>query len=358
MKPQSELTIEEKKIGLNNPTYFIADIAANHDGSLDRAIELIHLAAQSGADAAKFQHFSAKTIVSDYGFREMGRSKSHQASWKKSVFEVYEDATVNLQWTQILKDECFKAGITFFTSPYSFELVDYIDNYVPAYKVGSGDITWLEIIQYIASKNKPYLVATGASNLNEVSRAVNAGLALNPQIALLQCNTNYTGTRENLKYINLHVLKTYRAMYPEMVLGLSDHTPGNVTVLGAIALGARIIEKHFTDDVNRVGPDHAFSMNPSEWREMVERSRDMEAALGVAVKDIEKNEKDTVILQRRCIRYRKDLYSGHCLSRSDLEILRPAPEGCLMPYEIEACIGKKLRNTVLAGKNVTWTDLE
>ena len=358
MNPQPEIIIDNKKIGLNNPTYFIADIAANHDGNIDRAIELIHLAAKSGADAAKFQHFSAKSIVSDYGFKKIGVSNSHQDSWKKSVYEVYEDASVNLNWTELLKEECKRAKITFFTSPYSINLVDYIDEYVPAYKVGSGDITWLEIIKHIAQKNKPYIIATGASTIHEVSQAVKTGLEFNSQIALLQCNTNYTGTRENLKYINLNVLKTYRVMFPEMILGLSDHTPGNVTVLGAIALGARIIEKHFTDDVNRIGPDHAFSMSPIDWKEMVDRSRDMENSLGIAVKDIEENERETSVLQRRCIRYGKDLPAGFILSRNELEILRPAPIGSLLPFELEKCIGKKIRNPVECGKHVEWSDLE
>ena len=142
----------EKKIGKNYPTYFIADIGANHDGNLQKAIELIYLAAESGADAVKFQHFKAETIVSDYGFKKLGKQQSHQKKWKKSVFEVYKDASINLEWTQKLKKESRKAGVTFFTSPYSLELVDYVDKFIPAYKIGSGDITYLDIIKKIAKK--------------------------------------------------------------------------------------------------------------------------------------------------------------------------------------------------------------
>jgi len=314
------------------PTYFIADIAANHDGDLERAKDLIYMAKEAGADAAKFQHFKAETIVSDIGFKSLGNQQSHQAAWKKSVFEIYQDASVKIDWTEALKNTCDRAGITFFTSPYDFDLVDQIDPYVPAYKIGSGDITWIEMVQKIASKGKPYILATGASTTDDVIRAVSAALAINPRLALLQCNTNYTGDLENLKYVQLNVLKTYRSMFPEMILGLSDHTPGHATVLGAIALGARIIEKHFTDDVSRIGPDHKFSMDPKSWRNMIDRARELEAALGTGLKTIENNELQTVILQRRALRLVHNLPAGHILSRDDLIVLRPAPSGafCLM----------------------------
>ena len=166
------LTIAGKHINSKQPTYFIADIAANHDGDLERAKSLIWMAKEAGADAAKFQHFTADTIVSDYGFRSMGSQQAHQSTWNKSVYEVYQAASVDLGWTPVLKETCDKAGIAFFTSPYAFELVDAVDPFVPAYKIGSGDITWLEIVRHIASKGKPYILATGASSIDEVDRAV------------------------------------------------------------------------------------------------------------------------------------------------------------------------------------------
>lgn len=352
------LDIEGRRIDDDAPTYFIADIAANHDGDLQRAIELIHLAAEAGADAAKFQHFKAATIVSDAGFKSLGRQQSHQSKWDKSVYEVYQAASVDLGWTPSLKKACDEAGIAFFTSPYDFDLVDAIDPYVPAYKIGSGDITWLEIIKHIAGKQKPYILATGASSMDDVQRAVSAALEINPNLALLQCNTNYTASLENFKYIQLNVLKTYRDMYPELVLGLSDHTPGHATVLGAIALGARIIEKHFTDDNGRVGPDHLFSMDPKAWREMVDRSRELENSLGTGCKKIEGNENETVVLQRRSLRLTTDLAAGASISRDSLTVLRPCLEDAIQPYEIAKIIGKKLRREMKAGAHLRWNDIE
>lgn len=303
-----EIQIGLHVIGENHPTYFIADISANHDGDLERAKDLIHLAEEAGADAAKFQNFRAPEIVSDYGFRAMQGQVSHQAGWKKSVFEVYEEASIPFEWTEILKDECDKVNIDYFSSPYDFDAIDMLDNYVPAYKVGSGDITWIESLERMALKGKPLILATGASDIGDVQRAVHAIQAINSQLILLQCNTNYTASPDNFDHIHLRVLSTYKIMFPGLILGLSDHTFGHATVLGAVALGARVIEKHFTDDNARIGPDHPFSMTPQSWRDMVDRTRELERALGNPDKQVGENELETVIVQRRCVRAGRDLF--------------------------------------------------
>lgn len=356
--PNSIIEIQGKKIGESFPTYFIADIAANHDGDLQRAKDLIWLAAEAGADAAKFQHFQAKTIVSDYGFRSLGKQQSHQASWEKSVFEVYQNASVDLAWTSELKETCDQAGIPFFTTPYALEVVDFMDPHVPAYKIGSGDITWLDMIEKVASKQKPYLIASGASTADEVDRAVVTGLRFNQNLCLMQCNTNYTASLENFKFIQLNVLKSYRCMYPNIVLGLSDHTPGHATVLGAVALGARMIEKHFTDDTTRIGPDHKFSMNPSNWREMVDRTRELELALGTGVKRVESNELETVVLQRRALRARLSMRKGHVISETDFMPLRPCPVDAVQLFDLNNIMGKALRRDFVEGDYIRWSDIE
>lgn len=342
MKYDGKVFIAGKGISLETPTYFIADIAANHDGDLNRAKELIWLAKESGLDAVKFQHFKASSIVSDFGFKTLGSQMSHQSSWKKSVFEVYQQYECNRDWNTALVETAQKAGIHFMTTPYDVEAVEMLDKDVPAYKIGSGDITWTEFISFIAKRNKPVLLATGASSMDDVERAVDAVLAYNRSIVLMQCNTNYTGSLDNFKYINLNVLKFYAERYPGMVLGLSDHTPGHATVLGAIALGARVIEKHFTDDNSRTGPDHPFSLTPAAWTELIERSRELELALGDGIKRIESNEKDTVIVQRRSLRVNKNMTAGQTVLRGDLEPLRPAPPGTLPPFAQEVVLGKIL----------------
>lgn len=352
-----EIQIGTHPIGESHPTYFIADISANHDGDLERARMLIRLAKEAGADAAKFQNFRAPKIVSDYGFKSLGGQLSHQATWKKSVFEVYADASLPFEWTPVLKEECDKVGIDYFSSPYDFEAVDMLDPYVTAHKIGSGDITWPEILEHIARKGKPVILSTGASDIGEVQRAVHAILAINEQLIVLQCNTNYTASLKNFDHIHLRVLNTYRLMFPQVIVGLSDHTTGHATVLGAVALGARVIEKHFTDDTTRLGPDHPFSMTPATWREMVDRTRELERALGSADKQVTGNEQQTVVVQRRCLRAARDIRSGEVFTRDMIDVLRPATPGAILPYEIKTVIGTKALTNIPAGKELRWTDL-
>ena len=352
-----EIEIAGRKIGDNHPTYFIAEIGANHDGYLERAKALIQMAAEAGADAAKFQNFRAPEIVSDYGFRNMQSQVSHQAKWSKSVFEVYAEASIPFEWSAELGEECDQAGIHYFSSPYDFEAVDQLEIYFPAIKIGSGDITWIEIVEQIASKGKPVLLATGASTIGDVQRAVEAILAINPDLVLMQCNTNYTASLENFDHIHLNVLKTYALMWPEVVLGLSDHTPGHAAVLGAVALGARVVEKHFTDDTTREGPDHPFSMDPRSWREMVDRTRELERALGSAQKFVAGNEQETVVIQRRCLRAAREIGAGEILTREMVAVLRPATRGAIPPYEIEAAVGARALVNIPAGEALRWTML-
>ena len=353
-----EITINKKKITKNSKTYFIADIAANHDGSLKKAKELIYEAKAAGANAAKFQHFSAETIVSDFGFKSLKGKLSHQSKWKKSVYEVYKDSSIDLSWTPILKKECDKVGIDFFTSPYAFDMVDHIDPYVPAYKIGSGDITWHEILKYISKKKKPIIIATGASNINEVEMAIKILRKNNKKICLMQCNTNYTNSDKNLNYINLNVLKLYKKRFPNVLLGLSDHTRGHSTVLGAIALGARIVEKHFTLNNNLEGPDHKFSMNPQTWREMIVSARELEKSLGDGKKIIEKNELIPAIVQRRAIRANKDILKGAKINKKNLTFLRPCPKDALPPYKENYIIGRRLKKNVKRGDIIRSMDVK
>jgi N-acetylneuraminate synthase len=352
-----EIEIGSHLIGEDHPTYFIADISANHDGELERAKLLIQLAAESGADAAKFQNFRAPEIVSDYGFRGMEGQISHQSTWKKSVFEVYERASIPFEWTPILKEKCDQVGIDYFSSPYDFDAIDMLDPYVPAYKVGSGEITWLEALERMAKLGKPVILATGASDIGDVQRAVHTILKINPQLVLMQCNTNYTASEENFDHIHLRVLKTFQVMFPDVILGLSDHTFGPTTVLGAIALGARVIEKHFTDDNDRIGPDHPFSMSPATWRDMVDRARELERALGSADKRVGENEQETVVIQRRCLRAARDIAKGENLSREMITVLRPATKGAIYPYEIDQVVGTKAITDIKAGEELRWTHL-
>ena len=352
-----ELRIGNHPIGDDHPTYFIADIAANHDGSLERAKYLIRLAKKAGADAAKFQNFRAPRIVSDFGFRSLGGQVSHQASWNKSVVDVYADASIPFEWSPELKAVCDEVGIDYFSSPYDFDATDFLDPFVPAYKIGSGEISWPEAIERIARKGKPVLLATGAATIGEVQMAVHTILALNPQLVLMQCNTNYTASPENFDHIHLRVLNTYRSMFPQVILGLSDHSSGHAAVLGAVALGAHVVEKHFTDDNAREGPDHHFAMDPDGWADMVENTRQLERALGSGDKFVAGNEQETVIVQRRCLRAGRAIQAGEIFTREMIDVLRPSTPGAIQPYDISQVVGKRALIDLAAGQELRWTQL-
>lgn len=346
------------EVGLDRPPYFIADIAANHDGSLERAYKLIELAKESGADAAKFQNFKARKIVSAKGFEEMGGQVSHQASWKKSVYEVYDEASLSDDWSPLLKAKCDEVGIEYCTSPYDFGSVDWADRFVDYFKIGSGDITWSEMLRYIASKGKPVCLATGAATMDEVERAVAAISEVNGDLVLMQCNTNYTASLENYRYLNLNVLRAYAERFPDTVLGLSDHTKGHAAVLGAIALGARVIEKHFTDDNGREGPDHKFATTPDEWRAMVEDGMRLYNAMGDGVKRIEGNERETCIVQKRGLYATREISAGETIGERDIEALRPRSDDGFEPWEAPMLVGKTAQRTIPEGEMVMRGDVE
>jgi len=353
-----EFQIGRHQIGDRHPTYFIADIAANHDGDLSRAIELIGMAAEAGAQAAKFQNFRAETIVSDRGFRALGSQVSHQAGWDRSVYEIYEGASLPVDWTAALHEACDTAGIDYFTAPYDLDLIAELSPHVCAWKVGSGDITWLEAIERMAADGKPVLIATGAADMRDVKAAVAAARRHTDNVVVMQCNTNYTGSRDNFRFIELNVLRAYAEEFPDLVLGLSDHTPGHATVLGAVTLGARVVEKHFTDDRTRKGPDHAFSMEPNAWTDMIDRTRELEAALGDSEKQVMENERDTVVVQRRAIRAARPIGEGTLIGPSDLAVLRPCPADALPPYRVDEVLGRRAKRAIAEGDCVRLDDLE
>ena len=390
------MKIGDKPIGPEHPVFFIADIASNHCGELSIAKELIHACAESGVDAVKMQNFSAATIVSDYGFKNLSGVKTHQSAWEQSVYDSYDAASIPLNWTDDLKSLCDKLGLAYFTSPYSLELVEEVAPQVSAFKLGSGDITWHEEISAMAKHDKPLLIATGASQMEEVELAMQAALEFSNDVLLMQCNTEYTAgideteeqKYERFRHINLKVLETYARQWPGVPLGLSDHTHGAMTVLGAVGLfDCCAVEKHFTFDNTKQGQDHSFSMTPKSWLEMANQTSDLklalksaqansfddrmkivkemvddpkalELAIGDGVKRLEHNEKNTVIVQRRALRTTRDIAAGTVLQAADLIPLRPCPPDALPPYQITQLLGKTVIRDIPSGCHVGPSDLD
>ncbi len=335
--------------------YFIAEIGSNFDGSLSRATELIELAKKSGADAAKFQHYTAKSLVSDLGFSSLNLN-THQSKWKESVYKTYDKASLPVSWTHELAKVCENNNIDFLTSPYSKSLLDETFAYMPFIKIGSGDISELDFIDHCSKKNKPILLATGASTLEDVKRAVSI-INNRVPVVLMQCNTNYENNSSHRSFQNISVISTFKKEFPNVQLGLSCHHPGHLTVLAAISLGGLVIEKHFTDDNNRKGPDHSFALNPASFKVMVNDSLKLFEMLGDGIKKVEENEKSTAFVQRRAIAAKINLSPGHMISSNDITYLRPFLPNSYHPFEKSLLIGRKISSFVKAGSIILKSDL-
>lgn len=348
-----QIKIGKRIIGRGRPVYIIAEVGSNFDRSKDRAKMLVELAKECGADAVKFQCFSADKIVSAEGFE--GLKCGFQANWDKSVYEVYQDAEFPRQWHEELFGYAQKVGIDFLSSPYDKEAVDILDELgVEVLKIGSGDITWPEILGYIAGKGKPVILGTGASNMEEIDKAVlTIRKAGNDQIVLLQCVTNYPSSFESA---NIRAMCTMAQKF-DVLAGYSDHTPGSIVPLGAVALGACVIEKHFTDDKGRDGPDHPFAMDAKDMKEMVDSIRTLEKALGDGVKELYEEERQTVVLQRRCLRASEDIAKGVVITENMIDVLRPAPKGALYPEYESMVVGKRAKELIKKGAPFTWENV-
>lgn len=346
-----EIKIGNKIIGDTHPTYLIAEIGANFDGSIEKAKHLIDAAKKAGADCAKFQTFSTPRIVSEGGFSHM-QLKGVHGSWGRTVSEVFKDAEFPVAWHKEIADYCKVVGIDFSTSPYFKEAVDLcVDLDVPFIKIGSGDITWLEMLDYIARKGKPVMLATGDATMSEIDEAVRTIEATgNKDLVLMQCITNYPSKIESA---NVNVLKTYQSAF-DVLTGYSDHAPGHVVALASVVIGGRVIEKHFTLNKTDKGPDHPHSMEPQEFRFMVDSIREVERAMGSTRKEVVAEEGETVYVQRRCLYAKQDLKKGHIMTSEDIDILRPALG--IPPKFKPMIIGKECKEDIVKGQPLFWNN--
>jgi sialic acid synthase SpsE len=347
-----EIKIGNRIIGNGHPAYIIAEIGANFDHDIEKAKRLVLAAKESGADCAKFQSFLAEKIVSREGFASM-KLKGVHGSWGRPVDEIFKEAEFPREWHKEIAQFCDKIGIDFSTSPYDFEAVDLCDELnVPYIKIGSGEITWLEMLEYIARKKRPMILATGDATMSEIDEALRTIEATgNNQLVLLQCITNYPSKIESA---NINVLKTYQTAF-NILTGYSDHSPGLVVALGSVALGGCVIEKHFTINKKDKGPDHPHSMDVNEFKTMVNCVRELEAAMGSTRKLVVEEESETVIVQRRCLYAKRDIQKGKAIEKDDLVELRPALG--ILPKFKSVIIGKTSKESIKKGFPIFWENI-
>lgn len=313
------IKIGKRLVGEGNPCYIIAEIGSNFDRSLTKAKKLIKSAKECGADAAKFQSFQTEKLLSKKGFE---KKRAFQSHWKKSVWQIYREAELPRSWHKELNKYAKKIGIHFFSSPWDYEAVELLKKLnVPAIKVGSGDITNLEILKQIGKTGKPVLLATGASTMNEVENAIKYIKSTgNKKIILMHSVTQYPSPIDEA---NIRVLRSLKKKF-KLNVGYSDHSLGSLVVLASVVLGASIIEKHFTLNSKANGPDHPHSMDPKSFKKMVRDVHATEKALGDGIKKVERSEKETRIFQRRGIWTTKKIKKGEKFTSKNVKALRPA----------------------------------
>ncbi len=335
--------IDGQKIGLNSPCFIIAEAGVNHNGDLEMAKKLVEVAARCGANAVKFQTFQAEKLATPDAPKADYQQRSTADT--ESQFEMLKKLELSLEDHKILIQHCGDHQITFMASPFDEASVDLLNDLnVPAFKVPSGELTNSPLLSYIASKQKPIVVSTGMANLGEVEQAVNIiEQTGNTNIALLHCVSNYPA---NPKDIHLRAMQTMKHAFA-LPIGYSDHTLGNEVAFAAVALGACVIEKHFTLDRTMPGPDHQASCEPDQLTELVQGIRNIEKSLGSARKQPAASELNTMKVARKSLVAAQPIAAGMELSEELIAIKRP---GTGLPPTLRSfLIGQKVNQDIEAG---------
>lgn len=351
MEFNRKFQIGEKMVGDGCPTYLIAEIGRNHNGDMDLAQKMIDAAIESGADAVKFQSFRAEELLIK-GLPKVSHIQETSDA-QKSAYEATEEVELKLDQHRLLQGYAAQNGITFFSTPEDHNMVELLDELnVPAFKIASLDIVYFDLIEAVASKGRPVILSTGMSYLGEIEKAL---LVLEKKeikdVVLLHCTSNYPPQYED---INLRAMNTLSHCF-NVPVGYSDHTLGVGVSIAAVALGACVIERHFTLDKELPGPDQRLSMLPHEFKLMADEIRNIEKALGNSTKQPVAAEMEMRRLHRRRLIATRDLQSGAHLTRGDIAC--KCSEFGLEPELLSFLIGKKLRRKLIKDVPFTFDDV-
>jgi len=340
--------IGDRPVGDGAPVYIIAEAGSNHDRDLGQARRLIEVAAEAGADAVKFQTFSADRIVAETTTRAKYLDGILPAG--KTMSELFREMELPYEWHAELKTYAEGCGLDFLSTPFDHEAVELLDGLgVLAFKVATYELWHLPLIRDIASRGKPIICSTGMANIGEVQAAVDAVRSTgNEQLILLHCVVNYPPPFAEL---NLRAIETMRRAFGVPV-GWSDHTPGWLAPVVATALGAAVIEKHFTTDRNRPGPDHRFALEPDELTAMVRAIRDAQAALGDGIKRMAPAEADLYMTARRSLFAARAIEAGTVLTEDDIVVLRPGTG--IEVRDLGKVVGRTARRQIERHEPLDW----
>lgn len=352
MEQAKYIEINGRKIGDGYPAYIIAEMSGNHAGSLDRAKEMIRVAKEMGADCVKIQTYTADTITIDCDNEYFQISKG---TWNgENLYSLYQKAYTPWEWQEELRDEAKRVGIDFLSTPFDSTSVDFLEGLDMAfYKVASFEIVDIPLLEYIASKNKPIIMSTGMATEEEIQEAIDAIYAQgNHQLAIMKCSSAYPAKVEEM---NLSTIVDMKQRFGGIPVGLSDHSMGYFSAATAVAMGANVIEKHFCISREIENPDSSFSMEPHEFKEMVEQVRKVEMAKGVVTYGVSAQEESNACF-RRSLFVVKDIKAGEALTEENIRSIRPAYG--MKPKYYKEVLGKIANKDLKYGTPLKMEDLQ
>ena len=345
-----DVIIDGRPIGPTHKPYIIAEISANHNGDLNKALRLIEIAKESGADAIKLQTYTADTMTIDSDSPDF---KVHGGLWDGyTLYELYEEAQTPWEWHKELFAKAAEIGITIFSTPFDESAVDFLaDLDVPAFKIASFELTDTPLVDYIAKQLKPIILSTGMANFEEIQTAINTIRKHHNQLIVLHCVSSYPARASESNLVTLQdISKRF-----EVVPGLSDHTLGTATSVASVALGACLIEKHFIESRKDKGPDSEFSLEPDELRRLVIDTQMAHESLGQIGYELKASEVQNLAF-RRSIYAVKDILPGEKLTQSNVRRIRPGYG--LEPKYYEKVLGKKAMTKIMKGTPIQFSLLE
>jgi N,N'-diacetyllegionaminate synthase len=344
--------IGDKIIGNGNPAFIIAEAGVNHNGDINLAKQLVDKAVLAGVDAIKFQTFKTEKLVT--GYADMAEYQKDNIGSRDSQFNMLKKLELSYENFIELEAYCKCKEIMFLSTPFDFESADFLEAIgVKAFKIASGDLTNIPLLEHIAKFNKPMILSSGMSTLLEIEEVLNAIYCLgNKEVAVLHCTSNYPAS---LQSVNLNAMNTIKDTF-NIVSGYSDHTEGITISIAAVAMGANIIEKHFTLDKNMEGPDHKASLSPIELKELTVAIRDVEMALGTGIKGYNSSEVDTMKAARKSIVASRYIKIGESINLMDLDFKRPGTG--LSPKLYMDIVGKKTKRDIKPDEQITLDIVE
>lgn len=332
---------------LNEKVYVIAEMSGNHAGSKDRAFEILHAAKESGADCIKIQTYTPDTMTIDCNNEYFN---IYGGTWDgENLYKLYQKAYTPWEWQADLKAEAERIGLDFLSTAFDFSSVDFLESInLDFYKIASFELTDIPLLKYVASKNKPIILSTGMASLEEIEMAVKAiKEAGSSELVLLKCSSDYPAVTDEM---NLRTMVDINKQF-NVPVGLSDHSMGSVGVIAAVAMGARVIEKHFCVSRKVENPDSSFSLEPHEFKKMVEDIRSAELAMGKV--KYGPSEREIANLKfRRSIFCVKDIKVGETVTSENVRVIRPSFG--LAPVHIDEVIGKKAKADIKFGTPISW----